>query len=163
MSSFLLEKVTSILYIQWDINASIYSTYIHVWSVMITNFYYLVCLIRKINISSYSFPLTTKSVTCVWLCCVCVHVLSCVRLCDSVDCSLPGFFVHGLLQARILEWVGYSLYPFTTLLNLLFKEQKTRQYSFIQRTLKGGLLWVSRLVSPGVIRLKIELYPEGLM
>ena len=80
MSSFLLEKVTSILYIQWDINASIYSTYIHVWSVMITNFYYLVCLIRKINISSYSFPLTTKSVTCVWLCCVCVHVLSCVRL-----------------------------------------------------------------------------------
>ena len=22
-----------------------------------------------------------------------------------MDCSLPGFFVHGILQARILEWV----------------------------------------------------------
>ena len=26
-------------------------------------------------------------------------------LCDSMDCSLPGFSVHGILQARILEWV----------------------------------------------------------
>ena len=23
-----------------------------------------------------------------------------------MDCSLPGFSVHGILQARILEWVG---------------------------------------------------------
>ena len=76
----------------------------------------------------------------------------CQTICDSMDCSLPGSFVHGILQARILEWVGYSLYPSTTLLNLLSKERKTRQYSFIQWTLKGGLLWVSRMVSPGVIR-----------
>ena len=27
-------------------------------------------------------------------------------LCDPVDCSLPGFSVHGILQARILEWVA---------------------------------------------------------
>ena len=27
-------------------------------------------------------------------------------LCDSIDCSLPGSFVHGVLQARILEWVA---------------------------------------------------------
>ena len=26
-----------------------------------------------------------------------------VRLCDSVDCSLPGSSVHRILQARILE------------------------------------------------------------
>ena len=26
-------------------------------------------------------------------------------LCDPVDCSLPGSSVHGILQARILEWV----------------------------------------------------------
>ena len=31
---------------------------------------------------------------------------SCLTLCDSMDCSLPGFSVHGLLQARILEWVA---------------------------------------------------------
>ena len=32
----------------------------------------------------------------------------CPTLCDPVDCSLPGFSVHGILQARILEWVTIS-------------------------------------------------------
>ena len=31
---------------------------------------------------------------------------SCLTLCDPIDCSLPGSSVHGILQARILEWVG---------------------------------------------------------
>ena len=31
---------------------------------------------------------------------------SCPTLCDPMDCSLPGFSVHGILQARILEWVA---------------------------------------------------------
>ena len=30
---------------------------------------------------------------------------SCPTLCDPMDCSPPGFSVHGILQARILEWV----------------------------------------------------------
>ena len=29
-------------------------------------------------------------------------------LCDPMDCSLPGSSVHGLSQARILEWVAIS-------------------------------------------------------
>ena len=29
-------------------------------------------------------------------------------LCDPVDCSLPSSSVHGILQARILEWVAIS-------------------------------------------------------
>ena len=38
---------------------------------------------------------------------VSVHTLSCVQLfCDPVDCSLPGSFVYGIFQARILEWVA---------------------------------------------------------
>ena len=28
----------------------------------------------------------------------------CPSLCDPMDCSLPGSSVHGILQARILEW-----------------------------------------------------------
>ena len=32
--------------------------------------------------------------------------LSRVRLCDSIDCNLPGSSVHGILHARILEWVA---------------------------------------------------------
>ena len=41
--------------------------------------------------------------------CVCVCVLvaqSCLPLCDPSDCSLPGFSVHGIVQARILEWIA---------------------------------------------------------
>ena len=40
---------------------------------------------------------------------------SCSTLCDPIDCSPPGSSVHGILQARILEWVampssrGFSL------------------------------------------------------
>ena len=30
---------------------------------------------------------------------------SCLTLCDPMDCRLPDFSVHGILQARILEWV----------------------------------------------------------
>ena len=33
---------------------------------------------------------------------------SCPTLCDTVDCSPPGSSVHGILQARILEWVAIS-------------------------------------------------------
>ena len=31
-----------------------------------------------------------------------------VRLCDPMDCSPPGSSVHGILQARTLEWVAIS-------------------------------------------------------
>ena len=33
------------------------------------------------------------------------QLLSHVRLCDPRDCSPPGFSGHGILQAKILEWV----------------------------------------------------------
>ena len=33
---------------------------------------------------------------------------SCPTLCDPVDRNLPGFSVHGIFQARILEWVAIS-------------------------------------------------------
>ena len=31
---------------------------------------------------------------------------SCPILCDPMDCSQPGSFVRGTIQARILEWVA---------------------------------------------------------
>ena len=34
----------------------------------------------------------------------------CQTLCDPMDCSPPGSSVHGILQARILEWVAISFY-----------------------------------------------------
>ena len=33
-------------------------------------------------------------------------VESCPTHCDSMDCSLPGFSVHGIVQARIPEWAA---------------------------------------------------------
>ena len=32
-------------------------------------------------------------------------VQSCPTLCDPMDCSLPGSSIHGIFQARVLEWV----------------------------------------------------------
>ena len=34
---------------------------------------------------------------------------SCPTLCDPKDCSPPGSSIHGILQARILEWTASSL------------------------------------------------------
>ena len=40
-----------------------------------------------------------------------LHVCSVMSNCyDPVDWSLPGFSVHGIVQARILEWVAI-LFP----------------------------------------------------
>ena len=46
--------------------------------------------------------------------CMYAYVLlaqSCLTLCDATDCSLAGFFVHGILQARILEWIAAEVQP----------------------------------------------------
>ena len=34
---------------------------------------------------------------------------SCPTLCNPMDCSLPGSSVHGIFQARVLEWAAISL------------------------------------------------------
>ena len=42
---------------------------------------------------------------------MCVLVAqSCLILCDPMDCSPPGSSVHGILQARILDWVAISFF-----------------------------------------------------
>ena len=37
-----------------------------------------------------------------------VKSLSRVRLFAIMDCSLPGFSIHGIFQARVLEWIAIS-------------------------------------------------------
>ena len=41
---------------------------------------------------------------------MCEHSVAqlCLTLCDPMDCSLPGFSVLGISQARILEQVAIS-------------------------------------------------------
>ena len=38
--------------------------------------------------------------------CVCLVAQSCPTLSNPIDCNPPGSSVHGILQARILEWVA---------------------------------------------------------
>ena len=56
----------------------------------------------KLNISSQGHVNTRKP--------LCLVVWSCPTLCDLMDTSPPGSFVHGILQTRILEWVAMPFY-----------------------------------------------------
>ena len=38
---------------------------------------------------------------------------SCPTLSDPMDCSLPGFSVHGIFQARVLEWGAIAFFGYT--------------------------------------------------
>ena len=38
---------------------------------------------------------------------------SCPSLSDPMDCSLPGSSVHGIRQARVLEWVAIAFSGYT--------------------------------------------------
>ena len=53
---------------------------------------------------------TLKTLQDSYCVCVCLVVKSCLTLCDPVDCSPPGPSVHGILQARIRDWVATSFF-----------------------------------------------------
>ena len=64
------------------------------------------CLVWIIN---YAITLTLRSYCVCGCMCVCVYALShllCPTLCNAMDCGQPGSSVHGILQARILEWIA---------------------------------------------------------
>ena len=64
--------------------------------------HHILVFTRRGHIQSYlidflsEFSLTRKKV---------LVAQSCPTLCDPMDCSPPGSSVHGILQARILEWI----------------------------------------------------------
>ena len=52
--------------------------------------------------------LAARGLSCsLWILVLSAKLLQlCPTLCNPMDCSLPGFSVHGILQARILEWAA---------------------------------------------------------
>ena len=62
---------------------------------------------------------------------------SCLTLCKTMDCSQPGYFVHGILQARILEWVAMSS-PLGD-----FSNPEMEPTSFMSSALVGGFFITS--------------------
>ena len=68
-------------------------------------------LINSKDEGKISFSLVPSFQVCLMTLKVQVKVLatqSCPTLCDPMDCSLPESSVHGILQARIQEWVAIS-------------------------------------------------------
>ena len=49
---------------------------------------------------------------------------SCLTLSDPMDCSLPGSSIHGIFQARVLEWgaIAFSTYMYNGMLFIHEKE-----------------------------------------
>ena len=45
---------------------------------------------------------------------------SCLTLRDPMDCSLPGPSIHGIFQARVLEWVAVAFSDILYINNLLY-------------------------------------------
>ena len=72
------------------------------------HYYILLIMVRNYNLSLNKI-LSTIFFNLLGLrrMCMCTKLLqSCLTLCDPLGCSLPGFSVHGILQARILEWIA---------------------------------------------------------
>ena len=74
---------------------------------------------KKVSLTGFSPPVCIGLPKAVAGCCIvflymCVHTHrcsvahSCPTLCDLMDCTPPGSSIHGIFQARILEWVAVS-------------------------------------------------------
>ena len=70
---------------------------------------------------------------------------SCPTLCDPMDCSLPGSSVHGILQARTLEWV-------TTSSSRRFFQPRNRTCVFYGSCTAGGFFLLSYRGGPDCAR-----------
>ena len=61
---------------------------------------------------------------------------SCPTLCDPMDWGLPGFSVHGIFQARVLEWVAISFSRGSS-----WPRDRTRVFGIVGRCF---ILWATR-------------------
>ena len=78
----------------------------------------------------------------------------CPTLCNPMDCSLPGYSVHGIFQARILEWVAIP-----------FSRESSKPRDQTQVSCMAGrffTIWVTRETLAGEERLMIELLAQRL-
>ena len=79
---------------------------------------------------------------------------SCPTLHDSMDYSLPGSSIHGIFQARVLQWVAIAFSRRTfvgKVMSLLYHMLSTLVIAFLPRS--KGLL-ISWLQSPSTVILE---------
>ena len=75
---------------------------------------------------------------CVCVCACAKSLQSCPTLCDPVDCSPPGSSIHGILRARILEWVAI-LSSRGIFLGVNFIETKSRREAILGEASPGKM------------------------
>ena len=75
-------------------------------------------------------------------CCCCLVAKWCPTLCNSMDCSSTSSSIHGIYQARILEWVAISYSRGSS-------RPRTKPMSLVSLALASGSLPLSHLGSPG--------------
>ena len=77
-------------------------------------------------------------------------------LCDPVDCSPPGSCIHGILQARILEWVaipslqGIFLTQASCIASRLFTISASRFFLFFSILVRKRAICLCILGKPNV-------------
>ena len=114
LDSFPMKAITE----YWVKFSVLYSRFLLVTYFIYSNMYMSVSVSQFLSsfpgkhkfVFSFSRLLWLFRVFYISLCvCVCVLVAQlCLTLCDPMDCSPPGSSVHGILQARILEWIAIS-------------------------------------------------------
>ena len=68
--------------------------------------------------------------------CVAVCAQSCPTLCNPMDYSLPGSSVHGIFQAKILEWIAISFSTIIYVLVCISQSQSPKLHTRLFLSLK---------------------------
>ena len=83
---------------------------------------------------------------------------SCLTLCNPIDCSLPDYGVHGILQARVLEWAAIPFFRGSS------KPRNQTQIShiagryFYQLNHQGNLIGIELLNSSWVTQINYYVF-----
>ena len=80
---------------------------------------------------------------------------SCPTLCDPMDCSPPGSSIHGIFQARVLEWGAitffkplinsyqFSSFLYFFLFTMHYAKSTPLQYFCLENPMGGGAWWAA--------------------
>ena len=81
----------------------------HLFILLPYSFFFLITYLKNFKQSRFITQSQPHPHVCLWqmLCC-CIRRSVMFNSLQPVECSLPGSFVHGILQANILEWVAIS-------------------------------------------------------
>ena len=87
---------------------------------------------------------------------------SCPTLSDPLDCSPPGSSIHGIFQARVLDWVAISfsmLLDYFSILSFWFVQVITHVRTFFLWRILFCYMFASDLVYPFIYQWTFGLLP----